>query len=139
MVTKAFYKVKNASVFKMIFGYRQRIYPDNKLPYQGQKPCRKKSWVLNTLPNGLPVITIHELWCFHVYCRWISIILNIKNTYKASINFLHEFIGFSTLIRGLIKWATRLVWWHTKTRHEKGNKFPSHTWLPYLTPNGVTH
>ena len=35
--------------------------------------------------------------------------------------------------------VTRLVWWHTFTRHVKWNKFPSHTWLPYLTPNGVTH
>ena len=35
--------------------------------------------------------------------------------------------------------VTRLVWWHTLTRHVKWNKFPSHTWLPYLTPNGVTH
>ena len=22
---------------------------------------------------------------------------------------------------------------------DEPNKFPSHTWLPYLTPNGVTH
>ena len=34
---------------------------------------------------------------------------------------------------------THLVWWRTLTRHVKWNKFPSHTWLPYLTPNGVTH
>ena len=33
----------------MIFDYRQRIIPNKKLPYQGQKPCRKKSWILNTL------------------------------------------------------------------------------------------
>ena len=36
----------------MIFDYRQRIFPNKKLPYQGQKPCRKKSWILNTLPFG---------------------------------------------------------------------------------------
>ena len=35
--------------------------------------------------------------------------------------------------------VTRLAWWRTLTRHVKWNKFPSHTWLPYLTPNGVTH
>ena len=34
--------------------------------------------------------------------------------------------------------VARLVCCATLTRHEKGNKFPSHTWLPYLTPNGVT-
>ena len=37
----------------MIFDYRQRIIPNKKLPYQGQKPCRKKSGILNTLPNGV--------------------------------------------------------------------------------------
>ena len=31
---------------------------------------------------------------------------------------------------------TRLVWWRTLTRHVKWNKIPSHTWLPYLIPNG---
>ena len=35
--------------------------------------------------------------------------------------------------------VTRLVWKTAWTRHVKWNKFPSHTWLPYLTPNGVTH
>ena len=34
----------------MIFDYKQRIFPNKKLPYQGQKPCRKNSWILNTLP-----------------------------------------------------------------------------------------
>ena len=28
---------------------------------------------------------------------------------------------------------------YTGTRHEKGSKFPSHTWLPYLSPNGEIH
>ncbi len=41
------------------------------------------------------------------------------------------------LMRDMVKWVT-LLWvrLHTKTRHEKRNKFPSHTWLPYFTPNG---
>ena len=37
----------------MIFGYRQRIFPNKKLPYQGQKSCRKILWILNTLPVGV--------------------------------------------------------------------------------------
>ena len=41
------------------------------------------------------------------------------------------------LMMDMVKWVT-LLWvrLHTKTRHEKRNKFPSHTWLPYFTPNG---
>jgi len=42
----------------MIFGYRQRIFPNKKLPYQGQKSCRKILWILNTLPNGVTHLTM---------------------------------------------------------------------------------
>ena len=44
----------------MIFGYRQIIFPNKKLPYQGQKSCRKILWILNTLPNG--VTHYHNTW-----------------------------------------------------------------------------
>ena len=59
------------------------------------------------------------------YIRLV-ICVSYENGYSPRCNLTHNRV-------------TRLMWWHTLTRHEKGNKFPSHTWLPYLTPNGVTH
>ena len=68
---------------------------------------------------------LYTTWYKHSY-RCLNTCLSYENGCSPRCNLTHNRV-------------TRLVWWRTLTRHVKWNKIPSHTWLPYLTPNGVTH